>query len=473
VIEGLKPYVSRQDSGIPWVGLLPKHWQIFRAKVLFREVDERSVTGAEELLSVSHISGVRRRSELNANMFLAKSNKGHKLCRPNDLVINTMWAWMGALGISSHVGIVSPSYGVYRPHGALGFVPQYIHHLLRTPAYVAEYTNRSTGIHSSRLRLYPDQFLRIPIVLPPLDEQSAIVRFLDHANRRIERYIRSKRTLIALLNEQKQVIIHRTVTRGLDPNVPTKDSGVPWLGEIPAHWAMFPMSVVAEVVDPNPSHRNPTYTSEGFPFISTVEFAGTDDILLDTPRRVAESTVIEQERRCRFRLGSIAFSRKGTIGAARILPQGVRFALLDSVCVINCKDRLNYEYLYRQLSSGVVIAQLGALVRGAALKQVSVGRVRGARVVVPPLEEQLAITRALGSALPPIGDAISRAEREIALMREYRTRLVTDVVTGQLDVRGAVRNLPDIEAEAPAAESDPDEADLFDEDVHLADGEAA
>jgi type I restriction enzyme S subunit len=141
--------------------------------------------------------------------------------------------------------------------------------------------------------------------------------------------------------------------------------------------------------------------------------------------------------------------------------------------VINCKDRLNYEYLYRQLSSGVVIAQLGALVRGAALKQVSVGRVRGARVVVPPLEEQLAITRALGSALPPIGDAISRAEREIALMREYRTRLVTDVVTGQLDVRGAVRNLPDIEAEAPAAESDPDEADLFDEDVHLADGEAA
>jgi type I restriction enzyme S subunit len=236
MIEGLQPYAEYKESGERWLGQLPASWKLRRAKFLFREVDERSRTGKEELLSVSHKTGVTPRSQKNVTMFMAESNVGHKICRPQDLVINTLWAWMAALGVSKHTGIVSPAYGVYRPIDTDAFLPLFADQLLRTPFYADEYQRRSTGVNSSRLRLYPEAFFRIPVVLPPPDEQAAIVRFLDHANRKIDGFIRAKRKLIALLGEQKQAIIHRAVTRGLNPNAPLKPSGIPWLGDIPKHW---------------------------------------------------------------------------------------------------------------------------------------------------------------------------------------------------------------------------------------------
>lgn len=261
-------------------------------------------------------------------------------------------------------------------------------------------------------------------------------------DKRIRRYIRAKQRLIQLLEEQRQAIIHRAVTRGLDPNVRLKPSGVEWLGEVPEHWGVMPLGAVADVIDPNPSHRNPTYVEHGFPFISTVEFIGTDDIELDTPRRVTEEIVAEQERRCRFGPGSIAFSRKGTIGSARILPKGVRFALLDSVCVINCGASADYRYMYYQVGSSVLSAQLGVLVRGAALPQVSVGRVRRTRVLVPPVIEQQQIAKEIRALVAPINELVTTAERELELLDEYRPRLFSDVLTGKLDVREAVSRLP-------------------------------
>ena len=236
MIDGLKPYPDYKDCGLQWLGLIPAHWGDLRAKYLFREVDERSATGKEELLSVSHLTGVTPRSQKTITMFLAKSNIGHKVCRPDDVVINTMWAWMGALGVARNTGIVSPSYGVYRPLAASAVLARYADYLLRTPVYAAEYQRRSTGVNSSRLRLYPEQFLTIPVVVPLRDEQAAIVRFLDAANVRIEQAIRAKKKLIVLLNEQKQAIIDRAVTRGLDPFVPLKSPGIPGLDDIPRHW---------------------------------------------------------------------------------------------------------------------------------------------------------------------------------------------------------------------------------------------
>ena len=158
MIANLKPYPKYKKSGLPWLGQVPAHWNHLRAKHLFHEVDERSVAGREELLSVSHLTGVTPRSQKTVTMFLAKSNAGHKICRPDDVVINTMWAWMGALGVTRHAGIVSPSYGVYRPVAGCAVLPRYADYLLRTPFYVADYQRRSTGVNSSRLRLYPEQF---------------------------------------------------------------------------------------------------------------------------------------------------------------------------------------------------------------------------------------------------------------------------------------------------------------------------
>jgi len=242
----LRSYPEYQDSGLSWLGKVPAHWEEKRAKYYFREVDERSTMGSEQLMSVSHKTGVTPR-KANVTMFMAESNVGHKICRPGDLVINTMWAWMAAMGVARQTGMVSPSYGVYRPRKTSSFVPDYVDHLMRTQPYVSEYICRSTGIRPSRLRLYPDDFLEIPIVCPSREEQDAIARFIAYHDRLVRHFIRNRRSLIQMLNEQKQAIINRAVTRGLDPNVPLKPSGIDWLGDIPEHWETIRLRNLVEL----------------------------------------------------------------------------------------------------------------------------------------------------------------------------------------------------------------------------------
>ena len=225
----LHPYPAYTPSGLPGLGDVPAHWEVRRAKYFYRESQEVSASGAEELMSVSHRTGVTPR-KANVTMFLAESNVGYKICRPDDIVINTMWAYMAALGVARQVGIVSPSYGVYRPREPALMNPDYVDALLRTEDYRTEYTRRSTGITDSRLRLYPEQFLEIPLLCPPLAEQAAIVRYLDHADELINRYISAKERLVTLLEDQRQTAIHQAVTRGLDPNVRLKPSGVTLAG---------------------------------------------------------------------------------------------------------------------------------------------------------------------------------------------------------------------------------------------------
>ena len=234
----LVPYSEYKDAEINWLGSMPAQWFEKRAKYYFKEIDERSKTGEELMLSVSHITGVTPRNQKNVTMFKAESNVGQKLCQPGDLIINTMWAWMSALGVSSYYGIVSPAYAVYRPRSALDYDNYYLDHLLRIEGYRSEYICRSTGIRSSRLRLYPDKFLSMRIICPPLSEQQAITRFLKAQDHLFRKFTRNKQRLIELLKEQKQNVINQAVTQGLNPNVKLKPSGVEWLGDIPAHWGL-------------------------------------------------------------------------------------------------------------------------------------------------------------------------------------------------------------------------------------------
>lgn len=215
VTRGINPDAPLKPSGLDWLGDIPAHWDAKRAKSHFQEIDERSAAGEEELLSVSHITGVTPRREKNINMFMAESYEGSKLCRPGDLVINTMWAWMGACGVSEYQGIVSPSYGVYRPAPGL-FVNSYLDFLARCPAYIAEYTGRSTGITSSRLRLYPDAFLTIPIVRPSLEEQQQIVEAIAVETSTLNRAIRTAEREIELIQEFRTTLISDVVTGKLD-----------------------------------------------------------------------------------------------------------------------------------------------------------------------------------------------------------------------------------------------------------------
>lgn len=216
VTRGLDPNVRLKPSGVEWLGDVPEHWDVAAAKFFYREVDERSDTGAEELLSVSHITGVTPRSQKNITMFVAASNVGHKICRPGDLVINTMWAWMAALGVAKQTGIVSPSYAVYRPRPSSKLLGEYADLLLRTAPYRSEYLCRSTGIRLSRLRLYPEQFLRIKLLCPSPDEQRALIEIVGRETANARHAIDLAQGEIALLREYRTRLIADIVTGKLD-----------------------------------------------------------------------------------------------------------------------------------------------------------------------------------------------------------------------------------------------------------------
>jgi len=212
VTKGLNLNVPMRDSSVEWLGKIPEHWQVRRAKYLFQEVDERSTTGEEELLSVSHITGVTPRSEKNVNMFMAEDYSGSKLCHKDDLVINIMWAWMGALGVANQTGIVSPSYGVFRQIKPDTFNSWYLESLLRSIEYVAQYNRISTGLHSSRLRLYAHMFLSMEILFPPKEEQDQIEAITIDRIREIDAAINAIDREIKTLEELRSVLISEAVT---------------------------------------------------------------------------------------------------------------------------------------------------------------------------------------------------------------------------------------------------------------------
>jgi len=212
VTRGLNSDVPMRDSGVEWIGEVPAHWEVKRAKYIFKEVDERSQTGAEELLSVSHMTGVTPRSEKNVYMFMAEDYSGSKLCRKDDVVFNIMWAWMGALGVSDRTGIVSPSYGVYRQQLPGNFNAWYLENLLRSDQYVAEYNRRSTGLNSSRLRLYPHMFFDMEISVPPRAEQDKIEAGVTARTAQLDNAVLSVEAEIEIIAELRNTIISEAVT---------------------------------------------------------------------------------------------------------------------------------------------------------------------------------------------------------------------------------------------------------------------
>ncbi len=212
VTKGLDPNVKMKDSGLEWIGEIPEHWEVKKAKYLFKEVDERSVSGVEELLSVSHMTGVTPRSEKNVSMFMAEDYSGSKLCQKNDLVINIMWAWMGALGVSNYEGIVSPAYGVFRQLLSNTFNPMYLEYLLKTTKYIEYYNRVSTGLHSSRLRFYGHMFFAMKIGYPNLAEQNQIIAYIDNEFLKIDQVLMSLAKQVEKLKEYKTTLINDAVT---------------------------------------------------------------------------------------------------------------------------------------------------------------------------------------------------------------------------------------------------------------------
>ncbi|WP_199287126.1 restriction endonuclease subunit S [Pseudomonas nitroreducens] len=210
VTRGLDPSALLKPSGQEWLGEIPAHWLVERAKNLFSVRDERSTDGTEELLTVSHITGVTSRSEKDVYMFEADDKAGYKRCMPDDLAINTLWAWMGAMGISPLAGIVSPDYHVYTSKGQL--LPEYVDLLCRSRPFVAEVSRWSKGVWSSRLRLYPENFFEMRLPVPPHDEQRTLVEAVKADQQKANSLLGALQQSIALAKERRAALITAAVT---------------------------------------------------------------------------------------------------------------------------------------------------------------------------------------------------------------------------------------------------------------------
>lgn len=419
-------YPNYRQPKMRWLPAVPEHWNEQRAKTFFREVDERSKTGQEELLSVSHLTGVTPRSQKKVTMFKAASYVGSKLCQPGDIVINTLWAWMAALGASRHVGIVSPAYGVYRPHSADSYNPAYLDYLLRTRAYVAEYIGRSTGIQSSRLRLYPNQFLDIALIQPPRPEQDQIVAYLRAQDAHIARFVHAKRDLIKLLTEQKLRIIDHAVTRGLDAAVALKPSGIEWLGEVPEHWELRRLKFLSS----NTTSQTTTKSSDEI-YLAMEHVQSWTGVARPLEGEVEFASTVK-----RFVADDVLF------GKLRPYLAKVTRAKCNGVCVSeflvlrSCKEIILPAYLEQLLRSKRVIDLINSSTAGAKMPRADWTFIGNVRLPVPRKDEQEAILSHIEIESKDLDEAIARAEDEIKLIREYRDRLIADVVTGQVDVRG-------------------------------------
>ena len=207
---GLNNDALLRDSGLQWLGEIPAHWETERTRWLFMERDKRTETGKEELLTVSHLTGVTPRSEKEVNMFEAETTEGYKICRRGDLAINTMWAFMGAMGTSPTDGIVSPSYNVYIPNQ--GLLSSYIDALVRIPYFCEEVRRFSKGVWSSRLRLYPEEFFSIWLPVPPIDDQRAIVDYIERETKKLHDLRDVTAHTIGLLKERRAALIAAAVT---------------------------------------------------------------------------------------------------------------------------------------------------------------------------------------------------------------------------------------------------------------------
>ena len=456
--RALKPYPDYKDSGVPWLGEVPKHWEVLPNRALFAEVKERDHP-EEQMLSVTITRGVIRQQALLVNSSKKDSSNqdksAYKLVRPGDIAYNKMRAWQGSVGVSGYQGIVSPAYVVERPRD--GTDSRYLHYLLRTPAFSKEAERWSYGITSDMWSLRPEHFKMIYGCLPPLPEQAAIVRFLDHADRRIRRYIRAKQKLIALLEEQKQTIIHRAVTRGLDPNVRLKPSGVEWLGDVPEHWEVRHLGRIGLFFKGSGGTKEDE-REEGIPCVRYGDLY-THHRFFITASRACVAPELAATTYTPIAYGDVLFAGSGEtmeeIGKSAV--NLIRGPVCCGGDVIVFRPSIDAEarFLGYMADCSASVHQKACIGRGFTVMHIYSSDLKYMTVAIPPVPEQAAIVSFLDRTTAALDAATASAQRETALLREYRTRLIADVVTGKLDVRAAAARLPDeVEELEPLDEAD-------------------
>ncbi|MFN3191266.1 MAG: restriction endonuclease subunit S [Aureliella sp.] len=426
-------YEHFQDSGRRWLGDFPTHWESKPLWTMFRRT-KRTGYANEELLSVYRDYGVIPKSSRDDNFNKPSEDLSpYQLVEPSDLVINKMKAWQGSVAISEHRGIVSPAYHVYEClHDQDS---RYLHYLMRSPRYITGYLAMSKGIRVNQWDLEPQLHSRMPVLLPPLNEQRAISSFLDVETSKIDGLVTEQRRMIELLKEKRQSVISHSVTKGLNPNAPMKPSGIQWLGDVPEHWSVTRLSYFATIENGStPSRDNLDYWDNGtVPWVSS---GGVNQYRVNQPSELITEQALAD---CPVRLlpkGTVVVGMIGqgkTRGLAAILD--IEATINQNLAAIVPGDKLKSAYLHFIFQAiYVFLREFGRGGNQAALNCQILGAMT---IPVPPVEEQATICDYVEQRLQKFDLLQAEAERAIDLLQERRTALISAAVTGKIDVRNA------------------------------------
>ena len=398
----MERYSEYKDSGVKWLGEIPSHWELLKSKYLWKETFENSTSGKEDLLSVSQYTGVTK-SKADSR---SESLIGYKIVHKDDLVINIMLAWLGGLGVSNDEGVVSPAYCTYKL--IRDYNPKFLHYLYKTPMYLAEFARHSTGVVPSRWRMYTDDFGQVVSLLPSVEEQDAIVRYLDAATSKIDKAIAMQQKMIDLLNERKQIIIQNAVTKGLDENVEMKDSGVEWIGMIPKHWKICPFKRLIKIKN-GADYKKYEVQDNGFPVI------GSGGVFAYSSKYAYDGE-------------SLLLGRKGTIDKPMYFKG--KFWTVDTMFYGIPKDNADCKYLYYQ----ALTIPFKLYATSTAIPSMTQTDLYNNPMCFPCKEEQKAIADYLDLAIKPFDSAISNCQRQITLLQERKQIIINEVVTGKVKV---------------------------------------
>ena len=376
------------------------------------------------------------------------------------MVCNKLLAWMGAIGSSHYQGVTSPAYDVLRPIKSCN--ADYYHFLFRTKKYLQQFKIRSRGIMDMRLRLYFDQFGQIPIPVPPRREQDQIVAYLRAQDAHIARFIKTKRDLIKLLTEQKLRIIDHAVARGLDASVALKQSGIEWLGEVPEHWEVKPLKRWVRLNARTLGQKTRPDFEFRYVDIGSVQTGR----LVKEPERIRFEAAPSRARRVLRRGDTIISTVRTYLKATWYVGEDADDLIASTgFAVLTPGSGVEPEYLGYVIQSSPFVNRVTANSIGIAYPAIAETVLGRFPVALPPtVDEQQAIVAHIKTESAPLDDAIARTEEEIKLIREYRDRLIADVVTGQVDVRSWQPGPDDVVDDAALAALGDENEDVTDEE---------
>jgi type I restriction enzyme S subunit len=436
---------TRGHWHIPWLRDLPEHWEVVSSKQLFsarkelaREKDQQlAATQAYGVISQKDFERRVGRRVVQITQNLEKRRHVER----DDFVIS-MRSFQGGLERAWETGCIRSSYVVLKPSARVDV--GFFQYLLKSHDYVQALQATSNFIRDGQ-DLNMSNFSLVDLPVPPKVEQRLLARFLDWHGARTAKLVRAKKKIIALLNE-KQAIIHRAVTRGLDPNAKLKPSGIPWLGDVPEGWRVVSVGAASAIIQTGPFGSQlpaSAYVSGGVPVINPSHLV-SGSIEAEDQVSVSEEVATRLERH-RFAVGDLAIARRGEIGRCSIVTEREAGWICGTGTIrLTPKDGVvSAHFLALLLSDPSLRAELKSASIGAAMDNLNEGMVGRLQIPLPPVSQQVSIVAFASEVASSSRQATHFVEREIALIQEVRTRLIADVVTGKLDVRAAAASLPE------------------------------